>query len=205
MAGFQATPAVAVRTLGISHSMRSGVIRVTGQFLNVDPTQWVEEMPVTVSVGLGTGNRDQILAYLMQILQVQQQIVMQQQGLSGPLVYAKNVFDVLSKLCENAGYKEPFFADPTKIDPAMPCFRLGAFGTERERHKRVTGLFSCVFADKADGEVLLAAALWSQAGRSGLTHIAAQAPSDAASLCSWYDRFFQRQGSFPILSRQLSS
>ena len=47
------------------------------------------------------------------------------------------------------------FADPTKIDSAMPCFRLGAFGTERERHKRVTGLFSCVFADQADGEVLL--------------------------------------------------
>ncbi len=36
------------------------------------------------------------------------------------------------------------FADPSKIDAAMPCFRLGAFGTERERHKRVNGLFSCV-------------------------------------------------------------
>ena len=35
------------------------------------------------------------------------------------------------------------FADPSKIDAAMPCFRLGAFGTERERHKRVNGLFSC--------------------------------------------------------------
>ncbi len=51
------------------------------------------------------------------------------------------------------------FADPTKIDPAMPCFRLGAFGTERERHKRVTGLFSCVFADPAEGNLLLSAAL----------------------------------------------
>ena len=36
----------------------------------------------------------------------------------------------------------------------MPCFRLGAFGTERERHKRVTGLFSCVFADPAEGNLL---------------------------------------------------
>src|SRR5262249_42473212 len=32
------------------------------------------------------------------------------------------------------------FADPTKIDPSMPCFRLGAFGTENQRHKRVNGL-----------------------------------------------------------------
>jgi hypothetical protein len=97
------------------------------------------------------------------------------------------------------------FADPTKIDSAMPCFRLGAFGTERERHKRVTGLFSCVFADQAQGEALLSSALTSLGGQSPLSHFAAQAPSDAGSLCEWYDRLFQRQGSFPILSRRLTS
>jgi hypothetical protein len=96
------------------------------------------------------------------------------------------------------------FADPTKIDAAMPCFRLGAFGTERQRHKRINGLFSCVFTDEAEGELLLAATLGSQASWFGLTYLAAQAPSDAPALCSWYDRFFQRQGSFPILSRWLS-
>ncbi len=57
------------------------------------------------------------------------------------------------------------FADPTKIDAAMPCFRLGAFGTERERHKRVNGLFSCVFVDETEGERLLSAALRSQTNR----------------------------------------
>jgi hypothetical protein len=96
------------------------------------------------------------------------------------------------------------FADPTKIDAAMPCFRLGAFGTESQRHKRINGLFSCIFADEAEGEWLLFA-LGSQAKRAGLTHVAAQAPSDARALCAWYDRFFQRQGSFPILSRRLTS
>jgi hypothetical protein len=95
------------------------------------------------------------------------------------------------------------FADPTKIDAAMPCFRLGAFGTERQRHKRVTGLFSCVFTGPSEGEVLLSRALALLAERSSLTHIAAQAPSDAISLCGWYDRNFQRQGSFSILSRRL--
>ena len=59
------------------------------------------------------------------------------------------------------------FADPTKIDAAMPCFRLGAFGTERERHKRVTGLFSCVFADEAEGDQMFSAALGSLDDRSG--------------------------------------
>ena len=97
------------------------------------------------------------------------------------------------------------FADPSKIDAAMPCFRLGAFGAERERHKRVTGLFSCVFTDPDDGQVMLSAAMGSLANNSQLTHIAAQAPSDAVALCGWYDCFFERQGSFPILSRRLTS
>lgn len=96
------------------HQQQKRIIKVTGRFLTVDPTEWADEMPVTVSVGLGTGNRDQTLAYLMQILNVQATIVTQQGGLSGPIVYGKNVFDVLSKLCENAGFKEPFFADPTR-------------------------------------------------------------------------------------------
>ena len=39
---------------------------------------------------------------------------------------------------------------------------------------------------------------------SKLTHLAAQAPSDAPIICTWYDRFFTRQGSFPILTRSLS-
>jgi hypothetical protein len=97
------------------------------------------------------------------------------------------------------------FADPTKIDSSMPCFRLGAFGTENQRHKRVNGLYSCLFVDEADGDLLLSASLAAISGKSKLNHLAAQAPSDAPALCAWYDRNFERQGSFPILSRPLSS
>jgi hypothetical protein len=95
------------------------------------------------------------------------------------------------------------FADPTQINAAMPCFRFGTFGTERERHKRVNGLFSTVFTDAIDGELLLGWLVRTQARPAGLTHIAAQAPSDAPAVCALYDRFFQRQGAFPILSRRL--
>lgn len=96
------------------------------------------------------------------------------------------------------------FSDPTKIDAAMPCFRLGAFGTERERHKRVNGLYSCVFVDEAEGELLMMLdSVWSRASEAGLNHIAAQAPSDAPAVCALYDLYFQRQGAFPILARRL--
>jgi hypothetical protein len=98
----------------------------------------------------------------------------------------------------------PAFADPTKIDPAMPCFRLGSFGTERQRHKRVNGLFSIAFADPNEAHHLLSAAIESNSKTSHLTHLAAQAASDAVALCDWYDHFFERQGSFPIVSRRLA-
>lgn len=95
------------------------------------------------------------------------------------------------------------YADPTKIDAAMPCFRLGAMGTERERHKRVNGLFSCVFADESAGESLLSEAV-RRLQQAGLTHLAAQAPSDQPTLVAFHDRHLHRQGSFPIVARRLS-
>jgi len=93
------------------------MIRVTGGWLNVDPREWRQEMPISVSVGLGTGNRDQILQHLMQIIQIQGTIVQQQQGVHGPLVYSQNVFDALKALQENAGFKSSFFADPRQGPP----------------------------------------------------------------------------------------
>jgi hypothetical protein len=99
------------------HQQQERIIRVTGGWLEVDPRQWREEMPVTVSVGLGTGNRDQMLQHLMQIVQLQGQIVMQQGGPSGPLVYPHNVYDALKALQENAGFKSSFFTDPSQPPP----------------------------------------------------------------------------------------
>ena len=101
------------------HQQKERMIRVTGGWLNVDPREWRQEMPISVSVGLGTGNRDQILAHLMQIIQLQGTIVQQQQGVGGPLVYAQNVYDALKALQENAGFKSSFFADPRQGPP--PC------------------------------------------------------------------------------------
>src|SRR5205823_8591374 len=96
------------------------------------------------------------------------------------------------------------FADPTQVDAAMPCFRFGSFGTERQRHKRLNGLFSAAFRDEADGELLLAWLVATRARPSGLSLIAAQAASDVPGLCDWYDRYFKRQGSFPMLARRLA-
>jgi hypothetical protein len=101
------------------HAQQERIIRVSGAPLQTDPAQWRNDMTVTVNVGLGTGNRDQILSHLMALLNVQQQIVTAQGGsLTGPLVYAKNIYDTVAKLSENAGFKSNFAVqDPTTPPP----------------------------------------------------------------------------------------
>src|SRR5437660_201574 len=103
--------------LVMRYQQRERVIRVTGQWVEMDPRQWRNSMQVSINVGLGTGNRDQIAIHLKEILEAQLQIVQQQKGLNGPLVYGKNVFDALERASENAGFKESFFTDPSKPPP----------------------------------------------------------------------------------------
>jgi GNAT superfamily N-acetyltransferase len=101
-------------------------------------------------------------------------------------------------LVDNAAY-----ADPTKVDAAMPCFRLGALGTEGQRHKRIRGMFSSAFVDEAAGDILLAEAA-RRLERSGTTHLASQASSAGARLLDFLERRLDRQGSFPVLARTLA-
>lgn len=95
------------------------------------------------------------------------------------------------------------FAHPTQVDAAMPCFRLGAFGTETERHKRINGLFSFVAVDDPSAAMILGEAT-RRFSNAGLTHASAQAPSDEPVLTDFFGRYFQIQGSFPIVSRTLA-
>ncbi len=102
----------------------------------------------------------------------------------------------------------PSYADPTQVDAAMPCYRLGAFGTEGMQTKRINGLFSFVARDDRDLNGLAldlmghAASLLDEKGGGTL---AAQVPSDVGHLLRFYQRYFRRQGSFPVFERTLST
>ena len=99
------------------------------------------------------------------------------------------------------------YANPLQIDAAAPCFRLGAFGTEELTTKRVNGLFSFLVRDDADstplGLDLLSYAL-SRLEDDTIEVLAAQVPSDAKHLLSFYQKFFRKQGSFPVYERELA-
>jgi hypothetical protein len=108
----------------------------------------------------------------------------------------------VGRLIEN-----PAFADPAKVDATQPCFRLGAFGTEGMSHKRINGLFSLVLprSRNAMGSALdLLAHAAAQHDGAVSKCIAAQVPSDAPHLLTFYKSHFQRQASFPVFERTLT-
>jgi hypothetical protein len=102
---------------------------------------------------------------------------------------------------------EPTYADPRALDAFMPCFRLGAFGSENMQAKRIKGLFS--FLAKPDENVgllavdLLGVASLRLQNSDDIDAFAAQVPSDVPQLLGVYQRLFRRQGHFPVFERTL--
>lgn len=96
------------------HQQKARVIRMRGKWVEMDPRAWKDSMDMTVTVGLGTGNRDQIMAHLMTLLNVDMQIVDRQGGVQGPLVTVDNIYNKLRKITEAAGLKgDGFYTDPS--------------------------------------------------------------------------------------------
>lgn len=101
-----------VHRLMRTHSQRELILRLRNKWIAVDPRQWKTRTDLSVSVGLGTGNKDQMLGHLMTILQAQKEGI--QIGLATP----KNIYNALAKLTQNAGFKnaEEFWTDPEGVE-----------------------------------------------------------------------------------------
>jgi hypothetical protein len=82
----------------------------------MDPRDWKTGYDMSIAVGLGTGNKDQQIAHLNALTQVQAQIAQAQDGLDGPILTWENVFATVKMYPELMGLKgaEKFFTDPTK-------------------------------------------------------------------------------------------
>jgi hypothetical protein len=98
------------------------------------------------------------------------------------------------------------YANPKQVDADMPCFRLGAFGTEGLSWKRINGLFSVLVGEGRDVNPLALDLLGHASFRvhnAGLEALAAQVPSDAGHLLRFYKQYFREQGRFPVYEREL--
>ena len=101
---------------------------------------------------------------------------------------------------------DPAYAPVEAIDPKMPCFRFGAFGTEGLSTKRVNGLFGFLCAPGKEAELVGQDLLWYATSRmetNSFDSLAAQAPTDAPHLLRFFERYFRKQGSFPVYEREV--
>ena len=91
------------------------IIKVNNKFVPMNPREWDTEYNVTVNVGLGTGSKTEQLGVMQMVLQKQEQML-QQYGLSNPLVSIKQYRDTLAKFVNMAGFKDEsgFIKDVTQ-------------------------------------------------------------------------------------------
>jgi hypothetical protein len=98
------------------------------------------------------------------------------------------------------------YANPYQVDANMPCFRLGAFGSEGMSTKRINGLFSFITAADRSANALgldLIGHATMELEMTNVETLSAQVPSDAPQLLRFYTQYFRRQGSFPIFEKAL--
>jgi hypothetical protein len=78
------------------------MMRLNGEFVPVDPQSWNASMDLMTNVGLGTGQKEQKIAALMQTMQ-DQSAIWQAYGPSNPFVTLTHMHNVRAELLSLAG------------------------------------------------------------------------------------------------------
>lgn len=102
-----------IARLVVENQRRERMIKLRNQWVPMDPRAWRSDMNVICNVGLGGGSPEQKLQTLS-LIAGKQEAVMLQAGPNNPLVTPKQYYTTLSKMVQEAGFKNPdaFFTDP---------------------------------------------------------------------------------------------
>ena len=95
------------------------IVKLRGEFVSMNPREWTDHYDCTVQVGLGTGNQDQRLQVLQQVLNVQEKMI--SQGGMG-MVTPQTIYNTIEAFLQNSGYKDAtqFFNNPSQQPPQQP-------------------------------------------------------------------------------------
>jgi hypothetical protein len=96
---------------------QAATVRLRNQWVTVDPRDWKKRNDMTINVGLGTGGKNERLAQLMGLINLQKDAVAA--GLTN-LVQPKNLYNAARDFAKLADFKNytDFFSDPS--DPNNP-------------------------------------------------------------------------------------
>lgn len=100
------------------NATKAATVRLRNKWVEVDPRSWEARNDITVTVGLGSGSKEQQLAFLMGVLGIQKEL----KGLGSSIASDSNVYNTLEKLVQTGGLRsvEPFFTDPKNAPPQQP-------------------------------------------------------------------------------------
>jgi len=86
-------------------------VQLTGGWVQINPREWRNQFDFSVNVGLGTGNKDQVVSHLTALGQALQQVA--PMGLVTP----RNAFNLVVEMARNMGLKNPekYVTDPDQI------------------------------------------------------------------------------------------
>jgi hypothetical protein len=108
--------------LVVAHQDKPRQVKLFGEWIEIDPRRWSDEMSITINTGSAGVSKQQKLANLGLIAQKQEQILMQA-GPSNPLVTLQHYRNTLAAMASSMGFKDPglFFGDvPEDMPPPEP-------------------------------------------------------------------------------------
>ena len=98
----------------VKHQDKEDILRVNDEFIPFKPYEWRDRCDLSIQSGLGSGNRDQQMVVLNNILERQIQALQLQGNPEAPIVNLKKIHTTLKRMVESAGLHdvEQFFIDP---------------------------------------------------------------------------------------------
>jgi hypothetical protein len=110
-----------VLKLVVQHQDQARMVRLTNEFVQLDPRGWDSGMDVMVNVALGRGTDQARMAMLTQIAQ-QQREALGELGPINPLTDLQKLYNTLAEITTLAGFKDTsqFWSDPNDFQPPPP-------------------------------------------------------------------------------------
>lgn len=107
-----------VHELVLKGGHKPDVVKLRGEWVEIDPATWRKRSDFKISVGFAAGNKDAMVTRLMMISQNQLQAL--QLGL--PIVQPQNMYETMLELTKASDFSSPerFWTDPSSIPPQPP-------------------------------------------------------------------------------------
>lgn len=97
----------------VKNQDQARMVKLRGQWVEMDPRTWVADLGVRINIALGAGTTDSKMQALQMVAAKQEQILMQF-GPQNPIVSVAQYATTLKRMVELAGYRDSgaFFSDP---------------------------------------------------------------------------------------------